>query len=186
MFDPVRDRLVIFGGTGVPNPSPRSDTWALNLGAGNQWSQLSITGGPPPARYFAASAYDPAGDRFLVCGGESQPGQPLSDTWALMFSATLDADPGPAVHSGLRLSRHGSNPITGDVAVEYALPTAGPASLELLDVGGRLVRRARADGEGAGTRTLTLARRAELDPGVYFVRLRHAGAERSLRLVVLR
>ena len=70
--------------------------------------------------------------------------------------------------------------------MSVSLPAAGFGSLDLLDVGGRLVHSVRTDGLSAGTHSLMLARGEELRPGIYFVRLRHAGAERGLRLAVLR
>src|SRR5262249_29376848 len=180
MFDPVRDRLVIFGGSDGLARVPKSDAWALDLGAGNQWHPLDIFGGPPQARYFAPSAYDPASDRFLVTQGTGGSGESLIDTWALELAPLLGVC-GPSSHAGAQLARHGPHPDRGDVAVDYALPSPGSATIELLDVGGRLLRSEHVDVSRPAARMLTLARRGELDPGVYFVRLRIPGAERSLR-----
>jgi hypothetical protein len=83
IFDPIRQRLVLFaGGTGRPN---LNETWALALGAAPAWTQL-VPASPPGGRQFHAAAYDPIGDRLLVFGGSDGP--ILSGTWALSLSAT--------------------------------------------------------------------------------------------------
>jgi hypothetical protein len=57
--------------------------------------------------------------------------------------------------------------------------------LELVDVTGRVVRAIRLDAGSTGVQTVALARRGEIRPGVYFVRLRQGSEERRLRVAVL-
>lgn len=74
VFDPRRNRMVIFGGwDGTPNPSAfLNDTWALSLTPGNvAWTQLSPTGPTPEVRDAMAAAYDRRGDRMVMFGGWS-------------------------------------------------------------------------------------------------------------------
>ena len=81
IYDPVRQRLVLFaGGTGAPN---LNETWALALGGAPAWTKLSPASAPA-GRQFHTAAYDPIGDRMLVFGGSSGP--ILSGTWALTLS----------------------------------------------------------------------------------------------------
>jgi hypothetical protein len=81
IYDPVRQRLVLFGGgLGVPN---LSDTWTLNLSGTPAWTMLAPTNAPS-GRQFQTSIYDPIGDRLLVFGGSNGP--ILSGTWALPLS----------------------------------------------------------------------------------------------------
>ena len=48
IYDPVRDRMVIFGGIGS---SRKNDVWALSLTGTTAWTQLMPGGLPPsPAR----------------------------------------------------------------------------------------------------------------------------------------
>jgi hypothetical protein len=67
------------------------------------------------------------------------------------------------------------NPARGDLWVSFSLPNADPATLDLLDVGGRRVATVDAGALGAGTHRLRLGDTADLAPGLYMVRLRHGG-----------
>ena len=92
-----------------------------------------------------------------------------------------DAAPGPA--HGLRLVAARAN--GGEPRVRVTLPHEGSATLELLDLAGRAVARTRLQGpldeheagvEGARS----------CAPGLYFARLRQAGAQAIARLTVVR
>lgn len=85
VYDPVRDRMVIFGGVSWTG-SYLNDVWALPLSGTLAWSQLSPTGTPPLARYLTAAIYDSLRDRLLLCGGYSAAGY-VNDVWALPLSA---------------------------------------------------------------------------------------------------
>ena len=81
IYDPVRQRLVIFGGgLGAPN---LNETWTLNLSGTPTWTMLAPTN-QPAGRQFQTSTYDPIADRLLIYGGSNGP--ILSGTWALSLS----------------------------------------------------------------------------------------------------
>lgn len=82
IFDPVRNRMIVFGG--LTGPTVRNDVWELTLTAPRQWTQLKPTGTAPPARRGHVAIYDPVGDRMIVQGGFGT--SSLSDTWALSLS----------------------------------------------------------------------------------------------------
>ncbi len=74
VYDPVHDRVVLFGGrtkTGV-----LGDTWLWN---GSAWSQPATPVAPTP-RAFAAMAFDHARGRVILFGG-SDDIKTLDDTW---------------------------------------------------------------------------------------------------------
>ena len=53
IYDPVRRRLIVFGGDGA------SDVWALSLGqTPPRWTELAPTGIPPRANYGHIAIYD--------------------------------------------------------------------------------------------------------------------------------
>jgi len=80
IYDPVRDRMLVFGGHGLFDP-PVNDLWALSLAGSPAWTQLSPAGTPPsPGDYTAI--HDPVRDRMIVFGGSS------SDVWALSLSGS--------------------------------------------------------------------------------------------------
>jgi hypothetical protein len=82
MFDPVRDRLLVFGGD---DGSLRNDLWELSLAATPAWTELAPGGTPPSPRAFPVSAYDAAGDRWVVFGGWDGTVR-LDEVWALSLA----------------------------------------------------------------------------------------------------
>jgi uncharacterized repeat protein (TIGR02543 family) len=77
------------------------------------------------------------------------------------------------------------NPSTGDrISIRLSLPSTAPAMLELLDVGGRRLAGRRLEGV-AGRQTVALDPGRALSPGLYWIRLRHAGEEKTARAVVM-
>ena len=81
IFDPVRNRMIVFGG--YTGGTRLNDVWALSLDADPTWTRLFPTGTAPVTRYGAAAAYDPAGDRMIIFGGTSSASSNLGDTKAL-------------------------------------------------------------------------------------------------------
>ncbi len=85
IYDSVRDRMVVFGGS----PGPLNDTWTLALAGSTGWSQLAPGGTPPGARKSHTAAYDPAQDRMIVFGGGAGSGSNLrNDVWALALAGS--------------------------------------------------------------------------------------------------
>jgi hypothetical protein len=90
VIDPVRDRLVLFGGTphvGVPGGLV-NDTWVADLGAGTPWQELITNGVPPAPRWDHTAVYDPVTDQMLVYGGIVILGpspEPDRSLWSLQF-----------------------------------------------------------------------------------------------------
>ena len=83
----------------------------------------------------------------------------------------------------LALARFAPNPVAGDLVISFSLPDAAPATVEVLDVTGRKVADDEVGGLGAGEHAL---RHAGLPPGLYLVRLVHAGRALTRRVCVLR
>jgi len=102
IFDPVRSRMVLFGGW---EGRTTADTWELVLDPVPAWHRLSDRGFVPPPRWGAAVAYDSRRDVMFVMGGWGGPagGTLLNDTWALSFAdgqtwlpvTTLGTPPSP-------------------------------------------------------------------------------------------
>jgi hypothetical protein len=86
IYDPVRDRMVVFGGWAV---SFLNDVWALSLAGTPAWTQLTPTGTPPSVRDSHSAVYDPARDRMVVFGGiccDGSISSLLNDVWALSLA----------------------------------------------------------------------------------------------------
>ncbi len=89
VYDPIRDRMIVFGGDpggGVPF---FNDVWSLSLSAPTPaWAQLAPTGTLPDGRSGQAMVYDSARDRMLVVCGQKRDGTVLGDVWELTLGPT--------------------------------------------------------------------------------------------------
>ncbi len=87
---------------------------------------------------------------------------------------------------GLAIAPVHPNPTrAGALTVHFALPTAAPAQIELLDVSGRRVVSRDVGSLGAGRHALDLRAGRPLAPGLYLVRVRQGVSTRATRVVVL-
>lgn len=70
IYDPVGDRMIIFGGfcRWCTGDYWFNDTWELSFGDTPQWNQLPVV--PPSLRGFGCAIYDPVRERMIVFGGE--------------------------------------------------------------------------------------------------------------------
>jgi len=78
------------------------------------------------------------------------------------------------------------NPARQDLTVAYSLAVSGArGTLELLDLAGRRVAFRDLSGESAGRHQARLLERQALRPGVYMIRLTHAGEVRGMKVAVI-
>jgi hypothetical protein len=84
IYDPVRHRMVVFGG--YDWPTYYNEVWILSLADPPAWTAVSPVGTPPAGRAYHAAAYDPVRDRMLVHGGEDGFSSCRKDTWALSLA----------------------------------------------------------------------------------------------------
>jgi hypothetical protein len=78
------------------------------------------------------------------------------------------------------------NPGPGNLRVSFSLASNAPASLELVDVTGRRLRRVEVGHLGAGEHALDLGEGLPVRAGVYWVRLRQADVTEVMRAAVIR
>jgi len=78
------------------------------------------------------------------------------------------------------------NPAEGEVSVVFALESAAPARLELLDVAGRRVHAQEVGMLGPGQHVLKLEKTASLPAGIYVLRLTQAGRVVVARAAIVR
>jgi hypothetical protein len=80
VLDPVRRRMVVFGG--ADRTRVFDDLWSLELGGNPTWHELVAVGEGPGPRYSHTCLYDPKRDRMIIFGGYDEQGQ-QNDVWAL-------------------------------------------------------------------------------------------------------
>ena len=80
VYDRVRDRMVIFGGSDFVNPL--NDTWELSFTSDPTWRELVPLQGAPPPRLDPTAVIDVANDRLVVFGGYGAGGE-RNDVWLL-------------------------------------------------------------------------------------------------------
>lgn len=86
-WDPVRQRLVLFGGTDMNNGF-FSDTWEWD---GVTWTQVAQFG--PSARVWHRMTFDPVRNKVLLVGGALNPSI-FNDTWEWDGTNWTQTDPG--------------------------------------------------------------------------------------------
>jgi hypothetical protein len=100
VFDPHKDRMLVYGGYNKEKRELLGDTWALCLGAsssgGGHWQQIKTRHSWPPRRRHVVGVLDTARNWFVICGGFGEEGY-LNDVWALDLAADVwvDITPGP-------------------------------------------------------------------------------------------
>lgn len=96
IYDPVRDRMVIFGGWDKENDVYLEDTWAFDFEK-MAWKAYARKAKniKPPARRHAVAAYDSQNEWMVVFGGSD--GGLLNDIWAfnLKDDEWINLTPGP-------------------------------------------------------------------------------------------
>ena len=80
------------------------------------------------------------------------------------------------------------NPVTTDarLQVRLSLPRSTAASLQVIDISGRVVARQDLRSLGAGVHELTLAWERRPSPGIYWVRLTQGGTSVASKVGVLK
>ena len=91
IYDPIRDRVIVFGGAAGVSETSSHETWSLSLSGTPTWTLLAPLGTPPVARTNHTAIYDPVRDRMLIYGGfRSDPNTALGDVHALSLSGSLE------------------------------------------------------------------------------------------------
>jgi hypothetical protein len=86
VYDPVRDQLIVLGGSGSPRNQMELSTIALS--EETRGPRLTLPGVSPPNLHGAAAIYDPAHDRVLVFGGRNDYGT-FGELWELSLGADM-------------------------------------------------------------------------------------------------
>ncbi|MCC6651574.1 MAG: hypothetical protein IT348_10545 [Candidatus Eisenbacteria bacterium] len=160
-----------------------------------EWQVSGATGAPLVQRRSGDGVWAELGDatateyeRWAFEDRDVRPGDVLDyrllgADGALAGSQTTVHVPAAAV---LALRGFLENPSRDASTIEFTLPDARPATLELFDVAGRVVARREVGLLGAGTHRITWNEGGTLEPGLWFVRLRTARQSLVTRGVQIR
>lgn len=132
-YDPISNRLIVFGGYNVQTSTYSKEVWVLTnadgLGGPAEWIRLMPTGAEI-ARIDARSAYDPASNRLIVQGGFE--GGVYQGLWVLTHANGLGGTP-----EWIQLSedspisaRYAMGPLTYDAATKSAMVFGGFSALD--------------------------------------------------------
>lgn len=102
IFDPLRQRLVVFGGQA--GAGFFSDVWVFSI-AGGAWEQVSPSDSGPSRRYGHSAIYDSARDRMVVSHGFTNAGR-FDDTWAFNLATNAWQNLTPSGTRPLRRCLH--------------------------------------------------------------------------------
>ncbi len=168
-------------------------------GASREWTLALGTTATPGSLWLECESFGlPAGVRLWLSDAargwtrELVPGEPLElAAFAGTRTLTLRADaqaPAVATAPAARVMAW-PNPFRESSGLVFALPRGGEASVEIVDVAGRLVRRLGSRASSAGEHVVTWDGRdgsgAPAAPGVYLARHRANGGNGCIRLVKL-
>ncbi len=187
VYDSGRDRLIIVGGrvSGMYSRTP-DDAWALAFDS-NRWARLGVETNPHPGWLDATAVYDSRRNRTLVLQGDVM--------WAL--ESNRDARRNPPREDALQ--RHGPNPgasvlelggvfpnpSAGEMMVQFTLPDAEPATLELLDLAGRRLWMQDVGRRGGGPHAIQVRPARAVAPGLYLLRLTRGTASFTRKVIRL-
>jgi hexosaminidase len=105
-YDPIDDRIILFGGGHVAEPGPDgkavgyTGTWEFDC-TSEEWSPLETEENPPP-RMCSRMVYDSKNKAMVVFGGDGQ-SRWLGDTWILDLQKNTwrkSNAPGPSARAG--------------------------------------------------------------------------------------
>jgi hypothetical protein len=132
IYDPERDRMIVFGGyTNLPY------TWALDLSGAPTWEPLP----DGPGLQEEGAVYDPTIDGVVVTGGNVRPGlNQFASGGAHLLLLSDDAGVSPGGPEPFSLRVVSANPGSGRVRAELRLDARRRVVGTVFDVRGRRVR----------------------------------------------
>ena len=86
IYDPIDDRMVLFGGLALATSHALDDTWSFALGASPAWTPFAPDGSPPNLAKFSTVVLDPSDGTILVYGGVPLTSKPETELRAFPLS----------------------------------------------------------------------------------------------------
>ncbi|HEV8456281.1 MAG TPA: kelch repeat-containing protein [Gemmatimonadales bacterium] len=213
VYDQASGRLVLFGGTEF-GFALRSDTWVLAVDRATPvlaslvsstarpdrvdlvWQLAQSAAGVQIERRERDEAWQPiatrdadGSGRLVFADANVTPGHRYGYRLGIPDGAGVTMTPEEWVDvpfaPRLELAGFVPNPTVSGASVTFSLPNAGPARVEVLDVGGRRVFAREVGSLGPGKHSVSL-RGSRMPAGLYIIRLESGGRVVQRRSVLLR
>jgi hypothetical protein len=211
VYDPIRDRMVVFGGDVGPNQFS-NELWALSSDTPTP-TQVSFGGAEVSPERVRLTWNAPDASR-IQADVERSVGAAVE--WTMLGSVSIegdrlvfeDRDVAAGTRYGYRLVERGTvldeqwvtvppravlalagaspNPAPDDLWVAFSLPAEGRATLELFDLKGRMLAQREVGTLGPGDHRVALSESRRLPAGVYLVRLTRADRVLTAKAAVVR
>ncbi|HET9253224.1 MAG TPA: kelch repeat-containing protein [Candidatus Eisenbacteria bacterium] len=186
IYDPVRSRVVMYGGSDLT--TPKTDTWALSVSGSPTWSQLAPTGFLPVGRFGHSAIYDPVRDRVIVYGGVTS--TPTDETLELAFGTPTGVEASETARAGIRLRAAYPNPFHAEAVIAFDLARAAVGVVSVYDVHGRRIRELQQGLLPAGAHRVRWEGKNDagspVASGSYFYRLEAEGIRLTRKLILSR
>jgi hypothetical protein len=164
---------------GCPAPS-----WSAFRAYHHGAVRLTIT----PTSILVEAICGPAGDSSTNLNDITCSSGSVFDSYQIGTSSPVaveDPPAGPSHDASFAIDLISPNPAFGRLDFAYSLPDAGPATLEMFDIAGRMVM-SRDLQDGAGHHHLTIDREPSFAAGTYWLRLSQSGRSTSSKVVFVR
>ncbi len=89
VYDPVKKRMLVFGGYSYPPTNYYDELWELSLSGSPTWKQLQVKGAVPSPRVAHSAILDSAAKKMYVFGGVDSNGLDRNE----LFTLDLEQDP---------------------------------------------------------------------------------------------
>jgi Galactose oxidase, central domain len=181
IYDPIRDRMVVHGGGSMYQSDAVT---ALSLAGPPSWSELEPT--ISYGRGTHTGIYDPIRDRLVIHGGYYRGGvfTAIDHTSARAYTWSTPTGVEPTSSSVAFRVGIVPNPAVRRFNVDFVLPSAGRAVVELLDPMGRRLQVRDLATASAGRHSVALEGRG-LKPGIYWVRVTHGEKSAASRVALI-
>jgi len=211
VYDPIRDRMVVFGGDVGPNQFS-NELWALAFDTPTP-TQVSFGDADVSPERVRLTWIVPDASQLQA---EVERTAGAASEWTLLGSVSIegdrlvfeDHDVTAGTRYGYRLVERGTvldeqwvtvppravlalagaspNPAPDDLWVAFSLPAEGQATLALFDLKGRMLVQQEVGSLGPGEHRLALSQSRRLPAGVYLVRLTRANRVLTAKAAVVR
>jgi len=191
-YDPLFDRLVVFGGMKADGTTFSSGVFLLaDTRSMAGWADLPLPVTRPGARAFHSMVYSPSSKRWIVFGGDAN-GTLMNDVWALELDGDapqvsgIDSGPNDLMNGRVLAFSAAPSPNPSSHGLQFSVHASEDADSRIVvyDALGRRVAELWNGRLGVGDHRFEW--KGEVASGIYFVTARSGKAQEVRRVVIAR